>query len=270
MINCSNVSFHYPNGQGIHNIDLTIEIRSIYLLAGMNGSGKSTLLKVLAGGLTADTGSISVNGLDLKQSRSKKNLFFTIALSPQQPETQFSLPTVLDELRFTAYATKQPIAADMEAELIHLFQLKPYLDASPFDLPPVKRKLLSLAIAAVIPSPFIALDEPTAGIDREHKPLVLQFIRFLHTHNKGVIIVSHDIDTFLPTATHVGIMKNGTIVESTDTNSFLQKLIQDRYDRDIAKPFVIPRMARFLTSNPASSVDELAGLIKEHISKYKK
>lgn len=261
MIRCSGLSYRYPNGQGIHDIHISIPHDSIYLLAGMNGSGKSTLLKVLAGGLKNYAGSITMNGADIEQTRTKKNRTFTVALSPQQPETQFSLPTVLEEMRFTAHAIKQPVDTGLESELLELLQLKPYLKSSPFDLPPVKRKLLSLAIAAVIPSPFIALDEPTAGIDRDHKPTVLQFIDFLHTHNKGVIIVSHDLDTFLPFATHVGMMHNGTIRESTTTGSFLNNLVRGAYETEIARPFIIPRMARFLIKKPASSVDELAGII---------
>ncbi len=261
MIECTGVSYQYPNGQGIHNIDIYIPGTSIYLLAGMNGSGKSTLLKVLAGGLKTYSGIITVNGLDVKEPRTKEKRLFSVALSPQQPETQFSLPTVRDELRFTAQATKQPVDIDLETQLLEILQLSPYMDSSPFDLPPVKRKLLSLAIAAVIPSPFIALDEPTAGIDRDHKPMVLQFIRFLYTHDKGVIIVSHDIDTFLPLATHVGIMSGGRMIESIERNDFLEKFMRGEYEREIARPFIIPRMARYLIKKPAASIDELAGII---------
>lgn len=266
MIQCTGVSYRYPNNQGIHDITISIPGNSIYLLAGMNGSGKSTLLKVLAGGLKTYAGTITVNGWNISEPGPKKKRRFTVALSPQLPETQFSLPTVRDELRFTPRAIKQPVDTGYESRLLDLLQLSPYMDTSPFDLPPVKRKLLSLAIAAVIPSPFIALDEPTAGIDYNHKPVVLQFIRFLHTHNKGIIIVSHDIDTFLPLATHVGIMSGGTFVDSIGRNDFLNKFVNGRYERDVMRPFIIPRMARHLINKPAASIDDLAGLISHSAS----
>ncbi len=264
MITCEHVSYRYPNGQGIHSIDLTIPDRSIYLLAGMNGSGKSTLLKVLAGGLKDYAGIIKMHGEDIRDLRAKQKRLFTVSLSPQQPEKQFSLPTVKDELRFTANAIKQPVDTDLESQLLDLLQLRPHLEDSPFDLPPVKRKLLSLAIAAVIPSPFIALDEPTAGIDRMHKPLVLQFIRFLFIH-KGVIVVSHDIDTFLPLSTHIGLMSEGTIMDSTDKNSFLQKCIDRNYTAELMRPFIVPRLAKLLVKEPAGSVDDLAAIIKKKL-----
>jgi energy-coupling factor transport system permease/ATP-binding protein len=265
MIRCSGVSYRYPNGHGIHNVDVKIPGRSIYLLAGLNGSGKSTFLKVLAGGLKKYTGEIRVDDIDIKESPISKNRRFTVALSPQQPETQFSLPTVRDELRLTAHATKTPVDSELELRILEALLLEPYLDHSPFDLTPVKRKLLSLAIAAVIPSPFIALDEPTAGIDPEHKPLVLQFIRFLHTY-KGVIIVSHDIDTFLPIASHIGIMNEGTIIESIDTRTFVEHMLSGHYNHKIIRPFIVPRIARFLIQQPALSIDELTAKIIQAVT----
>ena len=263
MITCENVSYRYPNGQGIHSVNLTIPDRCVYLLAGMNGSGKSTLLKVLAGGLKEYGGTITMNGEDVQQLRTKQKRLFTISLSPQQPEKQFSLPTVKDELRFTAKVTKKPVDTELESHILNLLQLRSYLDVSPFDLPPVKRKLLSLAIAAVIPAPFIALDEPTAGIDRDHKPLVLQFIRFLFIH-KGVIVVSHDIDTFLPLSTHIGIMSEGKITVSTDKRTFLNKYLEGHYGAELTRPFIIPRLANLLVNQPAGSVDELAAIINKN------
>lgn len=262
MIQCTGVTYRYPNGQGIENVNVSIPKHSIYLLAGANGSGKSTLLKVLAGGLKHYSGAVTVEGLHATETRKKKNRRFTVALSPQQPETQFSLPTVMDELRFTANAMKQPVNSELESKILELLHLHPDIKSSPFDLPPVKRKLLSLAIAAVIPSPFIALDEPTAGIDQNHRSVVLQFIKFLHTH-KGVIVVSHDIDTFFPLATNIGIMEEGTIVESTERKLFLDKFVAGKYKPAIVRPFIIPRMARKLINKPASSVDELADEITQ-------
>ena len=266
MIQCTDLTYRYPNGQGIHNINVSIGKRSMYLLAGSNGSGKSTLLKVLAGGLLEYSGTATVDGLHIYKTNRNKGGQFTVALSPQQPETQFSLPTVRDELRFTSKAIKQPVDTDLEEKIIQILQLSEFLDSSPFDLFPVRRKLLSLAIAAVIPSPFIALDEPTAGIDQEHKNQVLEFIRFLHTQ-KGVIVVSHDIDTFLPMATDIGIMEDGVLVESSEKNIFLEKFMRGKYSTSVRRPFIVPRMAHLLTNEPASSIGELAGTIIETMTK---
>jgi ABC-type bacteriocin/lantibiotic exporter with double-glycine peptidase domain len=59
MIRVRNLSFQYPNGQGIFNINIDVPDKSVYLLTGTNGSGKSTLLKILAGGLREESGKIT-------------------------------------------------------------------------------------------------------------------------------------------------------------------------------------------------------------------
>lgn len=259
MIECTNVTYRYPNGQGIHNVTISVPKPSVYLLAGMNGSGKSTFLKVLAGGAGGYSGEIRVDGKNIRESK-PKHACFHVSLSPQYPEIQFSLATVRDELRFTARKTKTPVNEEFESEVLDILQLGAHLDESPFDLPPGKRKLLSLAIAALIPAPFTALDEPTSGIDPRHKHRVLQFIQFLHTH-KGVIVVSHDIDAILPLATHVGIMHNGTIIESADIQRFLGNLRNKVYRPNLIRPFIVPRMARLLTGRAVKSIQDLVKFV---------
>jgi energy-coupling factor transporter ATP-binding protein EcfA2 len=264
MIQCRNLTYRYSNGRGIQNVTLSIAKDSMYLLVGSNGSGKSTLLKLLAGGLFQYSGIATIDGLHIHETHRNRGRRFTVALSPQQPETQFSLPTVRDELRFTAKAIKKLVDLELESKILNLLQLTEFLESSPFDLPPIKRKLLSLAIAAVIPSPFIALDEPTAGIDLEHKNLVLNFVRFLHTQ-KGVIIVSHDIDTFLAMATDIGIMEDGNLIESSEKNIFLENFLKGKYSSTVRRPFIVPRIAQLLINKTASSIRELADKITKSI-----
>jgi energy-coupling factor transporter ATP-binding protein EcfA2 len=260
MIECKKLTYRYPNGFGIYNIDMTIPDAACYLLAGANGSGKTTLLKILAGGFAGYTGEVSIDEVPLRNLSERGSIHGAVALSPQQPEMQFSLPTVRDELRFTASVTGTSHDKNFEEAMLNGLGLQPFLDKSPFDLPPVERKLLSLAIAALIPTPFIALDEPTAGIDPLRKDAVLKFIRFIHTH-KGVIIVSHDIDTFLPLSTHIGVMKRGKMVDSCERSVFLTKLTQQEYNPKDIQAFTVPRFGRILTGRAHASVETLVSAL---------
>jgi energy-coupling factor transporter ATP-binding protein EcfA2 len=256
MIECKKLTYRYPNGFGIYDIDITIPDAACYLLAGANGSGKTTLLKILAGGFTDYTGEISIDEVPLRTLPKRGSIHGAVALSPQQPEMQFSMRSVRDELRFTASVTGTSPDMILEEAILDGLGLYPFLDRSPFDLPPVERKLLSLAIAALVPTPFIALDEPTAGIDPLRKAAVLKFIQFIHTH-KGVVIVSHDIDTFLPLSTHIGIMKRGRMVDSCERSVFLTKLTQQGYNPKDIQAFTVPRFGRLLTGRAHASVETL-------------
>ena len=68
MINIQNVTKVY-NGKvkAVDNISLTVEDGQIVGFIGPNGAGKTTTLKMITGILNSDTGSISLNGYDIRK-----------------------------------------------------------------------------------------------------------------------------------------------------------------------------------------------------------
>jgi energy-coupling factor transport system ATP-binding protein len=270
MIRVTNLSFQYPNGQGIFNINIEVPERSVYLLTGTNGSGKSTLLKILAGGLREKEGEISFGKQDNLLTDNKLGVTFNVALSPQQAETQFSLKSVRSELRFTSAMTGISVDEKLEMEVVDALGLSDFLDVSPFDLLPADRKLLSLAIAALIPAPTIALDEPTAGLDPVRKRRIPVYIELLRDYGKNFLIVSHDIVYFLPLSTHIGILDRGNTVESASIGEFIENLKIHRYPHRIYRDFLLPRLGLLLASHPVVSTEELAGLLNTKFTDSRK
>jgi energy-coupling factor transporter ATP-binding protein EcfA2 len=258
MIRIQNVSFRYPNGHGISKINMEIPERAVYLLTGSNGSGKSTLLKILAGGLRHQIGEVTFNKPDNQIYNSKLEARFNVSLSPQHAETQFSLKSVRAEIRFTSSMTGIPVDQEMEQKIVDVLGLSEFLERSPYDLLPADRKLLSLAIAGLIPAPTVAFDEPTAGLDPIRKDRIPPFIRILKEYGKTLVIVSHDIVFFLPNSTHIGIMDKGTFIESTSLESFIENIILRRYPSWLFRDFLLPRLGIILISRPVITTEELA------------
>ncbi len=270
MIQCRNLSYSYAPGQGISRISIEIPDSSIYLLTGPNGSGKSTLLKILAGGLRQSRGEITFKRDDNLLPDKRLPHKFNVSLSPQQPETQFSLRTVRHELRFTSAVTGLPYDEDMESEIVSLLGLAGKLDISPYDLIQSDRKLLSLAIAGLVPSGMVALDEPTAGLDVSRKKRIPDLIKLLQTQRRSILLVSHDIVFFLPLATHLGILQKGISVESCPVPEFLSKVASETYPPDILRDFLLPRLGKMIVSTPVVSAAELAEQILVLISQRNK
>ena len=66
-LNVRELTYHYPNGKGVQSIGFDAVQGTIIGLIGREGAGKSTLLKLIAGELTANKGTVVVNGYDLQK-----------------------------------------------------------------------------------------------------------------------------------------------------------------------------------------------------------
>jgi len=65
IIQANNVSHHYGRQASVINLSLTLQHGEVMALLGTNGAGKTTTLRLLTGDLVPDTGTISINNIDL-------------------------------------------------------------------------------------------------------------------------------------------------------------------------------------------------------------
>ncbi|MEC9405150.1 MAG: ATP-binding cassette domain-containing protein, partial [Pseudomonadota bacterium] len=63
-LSVQNISKSYPGVQALSDISFSVEKGAVHGLMGENGAGKSTLIRVLSGDQSADSGSISIDGIE--------------------------------------------------------------------------------------------------------------------------------------------------------------------------------------------------------------
>src|SRR5690554_86664 len=79
-----NLNKSYGKTEAVRNLTMDLESNTIYGLLGRNGAGKTTLLNMLTGGIFPDSGSIEINGVELRSGDSphetcyirEKNFYF--------------------------------------------------------------------------------------------------------------------------------------------------------------------------------------------------
>ena len=210
-IRFDSVSFGYsPAHPVLSNISLEIPAGSCALLLGYNGAGKSTLLKLLNGINQPLAGDVTINGLNTKQA-STSRLAREISVTFQHPANQIFESTVEREIAFGPNNIGLHNAASLVQEAAEMFGLPHLLRHHPYDLSPAQRKLLTVASAVAMQTPGLAFDEPSAGLSEPERKLLLHALADLKRAGKTLLIITHDLDLFLPFADRILLLSDGQI-----------------------------------------------------------
>ncbi len=207
----------------LRHIDLIVPAGEAVCLCGINGAGKSTLLRVIAGLLRPDSGSITIQGCEVRREpeKSRRQLGMISHASMAYPEL-----TVSENLAFAARLYDVPRRAERIEEMLTGTGLTSYR----YDRAGIlSRGLLQrLAIArALLHRPAVLLaDEPFTGLDAGATEGVCTILdRF--THDGGTILMTtHDLCLGLRCCRRVAVLDNGVLIldartEKIDTRRFL-------------------------------------------------
>ena len=162
--------FAYP-GQPRLFTQLTFSLRAgVTLLDGDTGSGKTTLLRLLAGDLRADSGRLTLAGLELAASPAAYRRG-VCAFDPRDPAWDDLTPAGLMAAQRAAHP-----GLDEAAWQRHLdgFGLAPHLAKPFYALSTGSRRKAGLAVALASGAALTLLDEPTAGLDAGSVDYLLQ------------------------------------------------------------------------------------------------
>lgn len=204
-IRAEHLSFRYEDGrQAIQDISLNIQAGTLTVLCGVNGSGKSTLLRLLAGLTVPSSGQIRRNA-----ERQEVSMVF------QQPETQLFAGTVHKDIEYGLAQRGVPKAQRTAIIASALgstgLAYEEFAARSPFLLSGGEKRRVCIAGALAVQPGLLILDEPTAGLDPQAAQALLDLVQELRGSGLTLIIGTHDLDSFLPVADKVIVMKQGTL-----------------------------------------------------------
>jgi energy-coupling factor transporter ATP-binding protein EcfA2 len=177
----------------LKGIDLKIYRGESVALMGRNGAGKSTLLRTIAGLVNPVRGTATAPS--------------GIALLTQNPSDYLVRERVGDEL-----------PGDEGLAALRIVGLEDKVDSDPRDLSGGERQRLALAIALAgrmeggeMPG-FVALDEPTRGMDRARRQDLVELIEGLAGRGAGVVVATHDVEFAATFAQRVVLLGDGVVI----------------------------------------------------------
>lgn len=204
--------------KAVDNVNLTIEDGEFVAIVGHTGSGKTTFLQHLNALIRVQSGSLSVNGLqvdgkkvDLKKLRGLVGMVF------QYPEYQLFADTVEQDVAFgpkNIGVDKDEIEVRVKNALTLVgMDYESCKNKSPFDLSGGEKRRVALAGVLAMHPQVLVLDEPTAGLDPEGKREILTLVKKLNKeHNITVIMVSHDMNEVYENVNRIIVFRDGKVL----------------------------------------------------------
>ncbi len=214
-----NLSYSYSKDSKpvLNEISLKLCPGTVTALVGPNGAGKSTLLRLLQGQSKPSNGYISVNGVDIIDSRSQ------VALMPQRSSINWKFPITVEGLvALGGINRSRSTCCDVEAAIqrVGISNLaKRRLDS----LSGGQQQRALLAKTLMRPAKIYLLDEPCSALDPPSRDQFLKIIRQLADAGLTIFASSHDWGKSLNAYDKVVVLDN-TILASGSPEFVQSKL----------------------------------------------
>ena len=227
LIQFHNVSFRYGRGTplAVKKLRLRIEPGKSYALVGASGAGKSTVLSLILRLYDPSSGTITLDGRDLRDIR-QKSLREQIGLVTQ--DTFLFHDTIFKNILFGRLdATREEVFAAAEAAFAHDFitaQPKGYetvIGDKGCLLSGGQQQRLAIARALLKNAPILLLDEATSSLDSESEKQIQHALERLSA-GRTVIAIAHRLSTIL-SADQIVVMDQGVITEIGTHGELLEK-----------------------------------------------
>ncbi len=162
MITANNIKKKYGKVEALNNISFEVNKGDIFGIIGPDGAGKTTLFRILTTLLLADSGSATVNGLDvIKEFRKIRNI---IGYMPGRFSLYQDL-SVEENLNFYASIFNTTIEENYAMIKEIYQQLEPFKTRRAGALSGGMKQKLALCCALIHKPVVLFLDEPTTGVD---------------------------------------------------------------------------------------------------------
>ena len=239
-----NVNFTYPNGnQALFDVNMTIEPNKITALVGLSGAGKSTIVNLLDKFYEPQTGTITLDGIDLREYDTQ---FLRENIGLVLQKNHIFDGTIEENILYgNPNATHEEVVEAAKRSYIYdqIMQLPKQFENKASDLSGGQQQRIAIARMFLKNPPIIFLDEPTASLDAIATEQIKNSLDAIKK-DRTVIIISHSISQIIDSEM-VYALKTGHVEESGDPDEIYKKggIYKDIIDAS-ARSLNIEKIAR--------------------------
>ncbi|KYH28335.1 MULTISPECIES: ABC transporter ATP-binding protein [Clostridium] len=212
MIELINVNKSYNKvSKAVDNANLSINDGEIFGFLGPNGAGKTTTIKMITGILKPDSGSITINGINIQEEPLKAKEQFGFV--PDSPDMFLRLKGI-EYLNFMAdvYNVPKEVRKDRIESLCERFEMTSALgDQIQTYSHGMRQKIVIMGVMIHQPPVWI-LDEPMTGLDPKSSYILKQMMREHADSGKTVFFSTHVLEVAEKLCDRVAIINKGKIL----------------------------------------------------------
>jgi osmoprotectant transport system ATP-binding protein len=211
-----NVTKKYGDRFAVKNLNLEIQGGELLILIGKSGSGKTTALRMINRLVEPDSGSISINGIDVREFdpvRLRRNIGYVIQNIGLLPHLRVSENIGLI-LKLEGW--KEEKIRERVRYLLNLVSLPPqiFMERYPHELSGGQQQRVGLARAMARNPPLYLMDEPFGALDPLlRSQLQDEFCRIKKDLGSTIVFVTHDINEAFRLGDRIAIMNNAELVQ---------------------------------------------------------
>lgn len=225
IIKCENVTFNYAGSErpALNGVDFFVKRGEFVSVIGHNGSGKSTLARLLNGLLEADSGNISVLGMDVSDGKNVIEIRKHVGIVFQNPDNQTVASIVEDDIAFgpeNIGVEREEIGRRIDWALSAV-GMNDYRTATPARLSGGQKQRIAVAGVLAIKPDVLILDESTAMLDPKGRREVIEVVKKLNEEEgMTIILITHFMEEALLADRTIVMNKGEIALEGTPEQIF--------------------------------------------------
>jgi ABC-2 type transport system ATP-binding protein len=227
MLQAISLSKNYGSYQALKQLNLTVNAGEVYCLLGQNGAGKTTTINLFLGFISPSEGKILINNEEVSAADDLRRQH--LAYIPEVVMLYGNL-TAIENLNYFSRLAGFSYSDDKLIDFLNTCGLQSAAHHKPLaGFSKGMRQKVGIAIAVAKDAKIILMDEPTSGLDPKATAEFTELVKKLARAGRSILMATHDIFNAVSLGTHIGIMKQGTLIHTVKASEISATDLQQLY-----------------------------------------
>jgi ABC-2 type transport system ATP-binding protein len=236
VVNVENLVKNYGEVKAVDGLSFQVMAGETFGMLGPNGAGKTTTVEIIEGLRNADSGEVSVLGMDVAKVPARIKQRIGVQL---QAPSLLPLVNVIELLELFASFYDRSLPVNDVLKLMSLEESRRVLVKN---LSGGQQQRLSVALALINDPDIAFLDEPTTGLDPQARRSLWTVIEGMRAQGKTVFLTTHYMEEAERLCDRVAVVDHGKIIASGSPRELIQAYFKENaieFDSDTPPPEIV-------------------------------